>query len=112
MNKNGAFYPGIFFSDVVYGVLTNDQNNYKNEKGATSKMRQKWQHQMPLVEPTADHPQEMELDAISRILDATPTIAERVLQELTRGKEDKRRTGANGMSATAGDPGCHCHVSL
>jgi len=62
-------------------------------------MRQKRKDQMPLVEPTGDHPQELELDAISRIIDATPTIAEKVLQELSRGKDEKRRSGANGMSA-------------
>ncbi len=38
------------------------------------------------------------IEAISTI-DATPTICEKVLQDLNRGKAQPRRTGANGMSA-------------
>ena len=54
---------------------------------------------MPLLEPISGHPQDKELEAISNIIDSTPTICERVLQELNRGKIFKRRTGARGMSA-------------
>ncbi len=62
-------------------------------------MRENHQKQMPLLEPTSGHSQEKELEAISNIIDSTPTICERVLQELNRGKIFKRRTGARGMSA-------------
>jgi len=51
------------------------------------------------MEPASDHPQQKELEAISNIIDSTPTICERVLQELNKGKTIIRRTGANGMSA-------------
>lgn len=62
-------------------------------------MREKQQKQMPLMEPASDHPQAKELEVISNIIDATPTICERVLQDLSHGKIFIRRTGANGMSA-------------
>jgi transposase, IS5 family len=62
-------------------------------------MRENHQKQMPLLEPTSGHPQERELKAISNIIDSTPTVCERVLQDLNRGKVFKRRTGACGMSA-------------
>jgi len=39
---------------------------------------------MPLMEPASDHPQQKELEAISNIIDSTPTICERVLQELNK----------------------------
>ncbi|HEB33093.1 MAG TPA: ISNCY family transposase, partial [Spirochaetes bacterium] len=62
-------------------------------------MREKQQKQMPLLEPASSHPQERELEAISNIIDNTPTISEYVLQDLNRGRIIKRRTGARGMSA-------------
>jgi IS5 family transposase len=62
-------------------------------------MREKQQKQMPLMDPVSSHPQENELEAISTIIDNTPTISEHVLQDLNRGKIIKRRTGARGMSA-------------
>jgi len=65
-------------------------------------MREKQQKQMPLMDPVKDnyeHPQEKELEAISRIIDNTPTICEYVLQDLNKGKTFHRRTGAQGMSA-------------
>jgi len=62
-------------------------------------MREKQQKQMPLLEPRSDHPQARELEAISNIIDNTPTICDYVLQDLNRGKIIKRRTGARGMSA-------------
>jgi hypothetical protein len=37
-------------------------------------MREKQQKQMPLMEPASSHPQEKELEAISTIIDNTPTI--------------------------------------
>jgi len=62
-------------------------------------MREKQQKQLPLMEPASDHPQQNELEVISNIIDSTPTIRERVLQDLNKGKTIIRRTGANGMSA-------------
>ncbi len=62
-------------------------------------MREKQQKQMPLIEPASGHPQEMELEVISFLIDNTPTICEYVLQDLNEGKVVKRRTGAQGMSA-------------
>jgi len=62
-------------------------------------MREKQQKQMPLMEPASNHPQEKELEVISKIIDATPTICGCVLQDLNKGKIFKRRTGARGMSA-------------
>jgi len=62
-------------------------------------MREKHQKQLPLMEPASDHPQEIELEIISKIINDTPTICDYVLQDLNKGKTIKRRTGANGMSA-------------
>ena len=62
-------------------------------------MREKQQKQMSLMEPVSSHPQERELEAISNIIDNTPTISEHVLQDLNRRRIIKRRTGARGMSA-------------
>lgn len=62
-------------------------------------MREKHQKQMPLITPPTGHPKEKELEAISIILDNTPTTCEYVLQDLNKGKIIKRRTGANGMTA-------------
>ena len=62
-------------------------------------MREKWQKQMPLVDPAGSHPQEKELEAISNVIITTPIIVDRVLQDLNRGKIIPRRKGANGMSA-------------
>ncbi|MDX9820166.1 MAG: ISNCY family transposase [Desulfococcus multivorans] len=62
-------------------------------------MREKWQKQMPLMYPVRDHEQSKELEAISRIIDAHPTMCERVLQDLSSGKSESHRKGANGMSA-------------
>lgn len=62
-------------------------------------MREKWQKQMPLMAHIMNHPQSQELEVISGIIDAMPTICERILQDLNKGKIIKRRKGANGMSA-------------
>jgi thiamine biosynthesis lipoprotein ApbE len=37
-------------------------------------MREKHQKQMPLIDPPTGHPKEKELEAISIVLDSTPTI--------------------------------------
>ena len=62
-------------------------------------MRKKHQKQLPLIEPASGHPQEMELEIISMLIDSTPTICDHVLQDLNEGKVKKRNTGAEGMSA-------------
>ncbi len=54
---------------------------------------------MPLIQPASGHPREKELEVISTIIDKTPIIYERVLQDLNKGKIFKRKTGARGMSA-------------
>jgi IS5 family transposase len=61
-------------------------------------MREKSKKQLPLMHLSTDHPQARELEAISRILDAEPTITALVHQDLCRGRE-LTATGANGMSA-------------
>jgi IS5 family transposase len=61
-------------------------------------MREKSKKQLPLMHFPSDHPQARELEAISRILDAEPTITALVHQDLCRGRE-LTATGANGMSA-------------
>jgi IS5 family transposase len=61
-------------------------------------MRKKNQKQLPLMIKRIDHPHAEELQRISDILDANPTINEWVLQDLTRDK-NLIDTGAEGMSA-------------
>ena len=61
-------------------------------------MREKSKKQLPLMHLTPDHPQARELEAIGRILDAEPTMAALVHQDLCQGRE-LTATGANGMSA-------------
>ena len=61
-------------------------------------MREKSKKQLPLMNPTIDHPQARELECISRILDQEPTIVDLVHQDLCRGHA-LRETGAYGMSA-------------
>jgi IS5 family transposase len=61
-------------------------------------MREKCKKQLPLMNPTIDHPQAKELETISRILDQETTIVEMVHQDLCRNRT-LRKTGANGMSA-------------
>lgn len=61
-------------------------------------MRKKNHDQMPLLPFGVNHPRAEELERISRILDTIPTINQRVLQDLTRGVEN-RHAGAQGMSA-------------
>jgi IS5 family transposase len=62
-------------------------------------MREKWQKQLPLMPRIKDHSQCQELEAISKLIDANPTICDYVLQDLSRGKVLSHRQGANGMSA-------------
>jgi len=46
-----------------------------------------------------DHSQCQELEMISKIIDANPTICEHILQDLNKGKVVSQRAGAKGMSA-------------
>lgn len=62
-------------------------------------MREKWQKQMPLMAHILDHPQSQELEVISAIIDANPTICRHILQDLNRGKSESQRAGAKSMSA-------------
>jgi IS5 family transposase len=62
-------------------------------------MREKWQKQMPLMTHIKDHPQNQELEMISRIIDDNPTICSYILQDLNAGKVVAQRAGAKGMSA-------------
>jgi IS5 family transposase len=61
-------------------------------------MRKKNQIQMPLMPSGLEHPRARELDQISEILDAIPTITEMVLQDLTHSVIN-RHCGADGMTA-------------
>jgi IS5 family transposase len=62
-------------------------------------MREKWQKQMPLMSHIKDHPQNQELEMISRIIDDNPIICSYILQDLNTGKVVAQRAGAKGMSA-------------
>jgi len=46
-----------------------------------------------------DHSRCQELEMISRIIDANPTICDHILQDLNKGKAMAQRAGAKGMSA-------------
>ena len=46
-----------------------------------------------------DHPQAVELENISRILDANPTICDLAMQDLSGGNKKARKSGAHGMTA-------------
>ncbi len=62
-------------------------------------MRKKSKKQMPLMPEATDHPQAIELESISRILDANPTICDLALQDLSEGSKKASRAGARGMTA-------------
>ena len=61
-------------------------------------MRKKSKKQMPLMPTKIDHPQAVELNTISRILEANSTICDLAMQDLSP-KPAKRKTGAKGMTA-------------
>ena len=61
-------------------------------------MRKTSKKQMPLMPQSFDHPRTVELNAISRILEACPTISDLAMQDLSSGAA-KCRSGAHGMSA-------------
>lgn len=54
---------------------------------------------MPLMAHIKDHSQCQELEVISKIIDANPTICDYILQDLNKGKVIAQRAGAKGMSA-------------
>jgi IS5 family transposase len=62
-------------------------------------MRKKSKKQMPLMPTAIDHPQAIELENISRILDANPTICDLAMQDLSEGSKKTSRSGARGMTA-------------
>jgi IS5 family transposase len=62
-------------------------------------MRKKSKKQMPLMPEAIDHPQAVELENISRILDANPTICDLAMQDLNEGSKKASRSGARGMTA-------------
>ena len=62
-------------------------------------MREKSKKQMPLMPEANDHPQAIELENISRILDANPTICDLAMQDLSEASKKASRSGARGMTA-------------
>ena len=62
-------------------------------------MRKKSKKQMPLMPAATDHPQAIELENISRILDANPIICDLAMQDLCEVSKKVRRSGAHGMTA-------------
>ena len=62
-------------------------------------MRKKSKKQMPLMPETSDHPQAVELENISRILDANPIICDLAMQDLCEVSKKASRSGARGMTA-------------
>ena len=62
-------------------------------------MRKKIKKQMPLMPAATDHPQAIELENISRILDANPIICDLAMQDLCEVSKKVRRSGARGMTA-------------
>jgi len=62
-------------------------------------MRKKSKKQLPLMPDAGDHPQAVELENISRILDANPTICDLAMQDICKVGKGERKSGANGMTA-------------
>ena len=58
-------------------------------------MRKKRQKQMPLMPTEIDHPQALELEAISRIINSRPTICDYVMQDLCKGRPATVKKGAS-----------------
>lgn len=54
---------------------------------------------MPLMPPATDHPQAVELENISRILDVNPTICDLAMQDLSCSMKRACLSGARGMTA-------------
>jgi IS5 family transposase len=62
-------------------------------------MRKKSKKQLPLMPAESDHPQAVELENISRILDANPIICDLAMQDLCEVSKKVRKSGAHGMTA-------------
>jgi transposase, IS5 family len=62
-------------------------------------MRKKSKKQLPLMPEASDHPQAVELENISRILDANPTICDLAMQDLCAVSQRDQKSGAKGMTA-------------
>ncbi len=62
-------------------------------------MRKKSKKQMPLMPAATDHAQAIELENISRILDANPIICDLAMQDLCEVSKKACRSGARGMTA-------------
>jgi transposase, IS5 family len=62
-------------------------------------MRKKSKKQLPLMPDASDHPQAVELENISRILDANPIICDLALQDICKVNKREHKSGANGMTA-------------
>jgi IS5 family transposase len=62
-------------------------------------MRKKRKKQMPLMPAATDHPQAIELENISRILDANPIICDLAMQDLREVSNKAKKSGARGMTA-------------
>ena len=62
-------------------------------------MREKSKKQMPLLPAATDHPQAIELENISRILDAKHTICDLAMQDLSGVSKKAHKSGARGMTA-------------
>ena len=62
-------------------------------------MRKKSKKQLPLMPEASDHPQAVELENISRILDANPTICDLAMQDLCKFSKRETKSGAKGMTA-------------
>ncbi|MGI9571044.1 MAG: transposase, partial [Desulfobulbia bacterium] len=62
-------------------------------------MREKSKKQMPLLPAATDHPQAIELENISRILDAKYTICDLAMQDLSGVSKKTHKSGARGMTA-------------
>ena len=75
-------------------------------------MRKKQQKQMPLIEPASGHPQEMELEIVSQLINNTPTICDYVLQDLNEGKVEKQNYRGTGDECRSGDPGSGGYAPL
>jgi len=63
-------------------------------------MREKWQKQLLLIPQIIDHSQCQELKAISKLINANPTICDYVLLDFSSAKVRSRRQGANGSLIT------------
>jgi len=59
-------------------------------------MRKSHKKQLPLCQPTPDHPKAKEMTEISKILDQNCSIYDQVLQDISNGSSNR---GAQGMTA-------------